>query len=423
MILHLLALASLAPWVAVLRNGRSSSQVIPALADMPVDGEELTELVPAEVPAEEKTGAEAGAEDTAAGEAPAEPVVLPPVVAFRKLSVIIAARNEAARVEKALRSLAGQSHPNYEIILVNDRSTDETGLLADRVQEEFPDKIRVVHVTELPDGWLGKCNALQLGGQEATGEFLLFTDADVEFESTVLERAHRYAVREQADQVAVFPETLATGFWEKSMLNAFVLCFMLYFQPQRVLVKNSGKYVGIGAFNMVRASMYKRIQGHSLLRMHVVDDVALGKLVKFGGGTVRMLWGQGFVKVRWQESLAGTIRGLEKNFFAWTNYRAWLAVLATAGVWVMFIWPWVGLLVGPWSARGIALVAVLLQIVVAGASAARNGFGGAQAVTAAPGGFFLSLALLRSMWVTLRRGGIMWRDSFYSLKELRRFRL
>lgn len=420
MITHLLALASLAPWVAVLRNGKASAQVIPALADLPVNGGELTELVPAE---EEPAAVDGGAEGESPETSAAEVVAAPPVTVFKKLSVIIAARNESPQVEKALRSLLVQSHPNYEIIFVNDRSTDETGQRAEQLQAEHPDKIRVVHVTELPEGWLGKCNALHTGAQEATGEYLLFTDADVEFEPTVLERTHRFAVREQADQVAVFPETLATGFWEKSMLNAFVLCFMLYFQPQRVQVKNSGKYVGIGAFNMVRTTMYKRVQGHALLRMHVVDDVALGKLIKFGGGTVRMLFGQCFVKVRWQESLAGTIRGLEKNFFAWTNYRAWLALLAVAGVWVMFIWPWIGLFVGPWSARAIALAAVVLQIVVAGASAVKNGFGGAQAVTAAPGGFFLSLAMLRSMWVTLRRGGIVWRDSFYSLKELRRFRL
>lgn len=389
MFAYLLSVASLLPWLQVVHNGRASLARIPRMADLPVDA----------VP-ESGEGAE-----------------------LARLSVVIAARNEAGHVEAALRSLVQQSHPDYEIIIVNDRSDDGTGEVIDRVAAEFPDRIKPVHVTELPEGWLGKCNALHTGGESAEGEFILFADADVEFESTVLERAHRYALAEAADQLAVIPETIADTFWEMSMLNAFGICFMMWFEPHRVMVRNSGRYVGIGAFNMVRTEMYRKFQGHRFLRMQVLDDVGLGKLVKFSGGTVRMAWGQDVVRLRWYAGIGATIRGFEKNFFAWTNYNVLFAIVAVLGVWVMFLWPWVGLFVGSLSARLLALAVLLVQIFVAAASARRAGYSAVHGLTAAVGGFFLSLAIIRSTWVTLRNGGVRWRDSFYPLKELRKFKL
>ena len=278
-------------------------------------------------------------------------------------------------------------------------------------------------MTDLPEGWLGKCNALQMGGEVATGEFILFTDADVQFKATVLEKAHRYSRAEGADQFAVIPETITGSFWEKAMLNVFAMCFLLGFPPHRAMKRNSGHFLGVGAFNMVRTEMYRKIQGHRFLRLLVVDDVGLGKLIKFSGGKVRVAWGFGQVMVRWQVSLVETIRGLEKNFFASTNYSVPLASAMTVGVWIMFIWPWIGIWTGPGGARSIAAVALVLQIAASALAAVRARFSPVHGLTAQIGSVFLSIAMLRSMWMTLHRGGITWRDSFYPLKELRKFRL
>lgn len=373
---------ALLPWVAVAKHGREALAHIPKMEALPTEGDELG-----------------------------------------RLSVVIAARDEADQVETALRSLAAQSHPNYEIIIVNDRSTDTTGEIIDKMANEFPDKIRAEHIQELPEGWLGKCNAMQVGAEAAEGDYILFTDGDVEFEPTVLERTHRYAVQENADQVAVFPDTIAGSAGEESMLTAFTICFMLWFQPQRVTVKHSGKYVGIGAFNMIRTEMYRKIGGHRFLRLQVVDDVGLGKLVKYSGGVVRMAWGTGYVKVRWQVSLAATIKGLEKNFFAWANYSVLRGIVSVVGVWIMFIWPLIGLFVGSWPEQLLAGAVLLVEIAVAAASARRGGFNPIHGLTAPFGGFCLSLAMLRSMWKTKTQRGIVWRDHFYPLKELKQFKL
>lgn len=392
----------------ILINGRAAANQVPKLGALPLEAsaDEMASIANAAVETEVSEGNLAVT-----------------IHGLRQLSVVIAARNEAPRIEPALRSLVGQSHPNYEIIIVNDRSTDDTGAIIDRLANMFPNKIQALHVTELPEGWLGKCNALQQGAEAATGDYILFTDADVEFESTVLERAHRYANREDADQFAVIPETQAGTYWEKTMLNVFGLCFILNFPPHRVMQRNSGRFIGIGAFNMIKTSMYNKIHKHKFLRLQVVDDLGLGKLVKYSGGNIRIAWGLGYVKVRWQESLAATIRGLEKNFFASTNYSLIKSTAMVVGVFILFIWPWVGIWFGPTGARAIAGLALVMQIIVAAMAAIRAGFCPLHGFTAQFGALCIIAAMIRSTWVTLRRGGIVWRDSFYPLKDLRQFRL
>lgn len=376
---------ALLPWVRLMINGAAASKAIPQMSNLPEPGDDD------------------------------EPLGL--------LSVVVAARNEAAEIEQALRSLAMQDHPNMEIIVVNDRSTDGTAEIIDKLSAEFQDKIKAVHVTELPEGWLGKCNALQQGGEAATGEYILFADADVKFEKSVLRRSHYYARTEDADQFCVFPDNMADSFFEKAMLNVFALCFFLGFPPHKAMKRNSGKYVGVGAFNMVRTTMYRKIKGHNFLRLQVIDDVGLGKLIKYSGGRVRIAWSGGMVKVRWQENLLGMIRGLEKNFFAATNYSIAVTLLMVIGVIIMFLWPWIGVWFGPTGARVIVGVALLLQILTAAAAATKSRIGAVHGITGQMGAVLLLIAMIGSAWATLKNGGITWRDSFYPLKDLKQFKL
>lgn len=386
MIWYLIAVAALLPWIQLMINGRLGLKRVPKMENLEVPTTD--EL--------EKIG---------------------------RLSIVIAARNEERNLEKAIRSLAAQDHPDFELIVVNDRSTDSTGRILDGLAREFPERIKAVHVTDLPEGWLGKCNALHQGGEAATGDYILFADADVEFEQGVLLRSHAYARREDADQFTAFPETVADSFFEHAMLNVFALCFMLGFPPHRAMVRNSGKYVGVGAFNMVKTQMYRRIQGHRFLRLQVVDDVGLGKLIKFSGGNVRLAWGMGQIRVRWQEDLAATIKGLEKNFFASTNYSVVKTTAMSVGVVIMFLWPWIGVWVGPAGSRIVAAVALGLQVLTAAVAAVRAGFSPVHGATAQAGAVLLLIAMLRSMIVTLKRGGITWRDSFYPINDLKQFKL
>lgn len=133
--------------------------------------------------------------------------------ALPRLSIVVPALNEEETVEPAMRTLLALDYPQLEIIAVDDRSTDETGGILDRLAATDP-RLRVLHVRELPAGWLGKNHALHLASREATGDYILFTDADVLFEPTVLRRTVRAMIARGLDHLAVFPELVRGGFWE-----------------------------------------------------------------------------------------------------------------------------------------------------------------------------------------------------------------
>ncbi len=188
-----------------------------------------------------------------------------------KVSVIVAARNEAKKIEPALRSLMQQDYPHFEIIVVNDRSDDETGPIVDRIPG-----ISVVHVSDLPAGWLGKNHALHLGAEQATGDWLLFTDADVHMEPTAISRAMHGA----RDHLAVSPQLTMPGMWLQIFGGTFMIFFGIYARPWKAVDSQSRRYIGIGAFNLVRAEVYRAVGGHTRIAMRPDDDMKLGQLIK-----------------------------------------------------------------------------------------------------------------------------------------------
>ncbi len=147
-----------------------------------------------------------------------------------KVSVVVAARNEARNIEAALRSVLAQDYPNLEFIVVDDRSTDETGIILDRLANK-DERIRVVHIMELPKGWLGKNHAQHFGAERATGELILFTDADVMMERSVISRAVTYLRRENADHLAITPQMKMPGLLLNMFGGAFALFFGMYAKP------------------------------------------------------------------------------------------------------------------------------------------------------------------------------------------------
>lgn len=347
-------------------------------------------------------------------EIPAEgPEGLPP------LSVVVPARNEEATVGQAMRTLLALDYPSLEIVAVDDRSTDRTGALLDQLAKEEP-RLRVVHVRELPCGWLGKNHALHVGSQQATGDYLLFTDADVHFEATALRRAVRYAVANRLDHLTLFPSLTLHDFWETLAVWFFGVMFTLKFRPWKVADPRSKAHIGIGAFNLVRASVYRRAGGHASLPMDVTDDMKLGKRMKESGGRSAILESGGLVRVRWVVGLRGLVEGLTKNAFAGFGFRPLPALASLTALLLMGAWPAVGLFVGPWGAR--LLCAGTLGLMVWTASLGRP----ARAASPLYGLAFPLASLivlyivLRSMACTYRQGGVLWRGTFYPLEELRR---
>lgn len=341
-----------------------------------------------------------------------------------RVSVVVPARNEERQVRACLDALVQQTYPDMEIILVDDRSTDATGQIADELAAASNGRITVLHLTECPPDWLGKCNALSMGAAQATGKFILFTDGDVLMEPTTVARAVAYLAAQEADMLVVLPDAITESFGERCLMMAFGNSFASVFSPSAAQDKRSRGFIGVGAFNMVRTSLYRRVGGHRFLKLQVLDDVGLGKLIKFAGGVLRVAAGSGMVRVRWHWSTWETIRGLEKNSFAAFNYSVPKALIACAGLLYVYWWPWIGMFVGPTAARlGCAAAALVLQPVTGIGAKKFTGINPLYGFANPIGAALLAIAMLRSMWITVRQQGIRWRDSFYPLAELRKYRL
>ena len=335
------------------------------------------------------------------------------------VSVVVPARDEARGVEEALRSLANLDYPALEVIAVDDRSTDGTGAIIDRVAAGDP-RVRSLHIAELPEGWLGKCHAMQAGARLAEGELLLFTDGDVVFTPDTLRLAVRYLLARRLDHLALLPGLVPGGYWEDAVKSYFGMLFIVGVRAWAAGSASKNVYVGIGAFNLLRRTAYETIGGHETLRLEVTDDLMLGKRVKQAGFRQEALIASDHLRLRWQEGVGGFIRGLEKNGFAALGFSLPFLLLLTALVFLFYAVPYLGVLVFR-DARvfGYAF-SVLLMHGTYGyfASFQRNGWLLAPALPCAA--FLYLFALWRSAVVTLRQGGVRWRDTFYPLEVLKR---
>ena len=335
-----------------------------------------------------------------------------------KVSIIVAARNEASNIEAGLQSLLAQDYPKFEIVAINDRSTDSTGQIIDGLAYD-DDRVEVFHVHELPPTWLGKNHALEMGARHATGDWLLFTDADVVMDPSVLRRAIHYATENQIDHLAALPRILMPNWFLDAFVITFGVYFTAYFQPWRVKNPKSRCYVGIGAFNLIRAEVYRGIGTHKAIAMRPDDDVKLGKLVKNHGFRQEMLYAPRLMHVPWYGSLREVVVGLEKNAFSGVDYKIWMIVLSSAVALVMHVWPFVAVFITSGTTRwlNVAIVACLLVLCLDAAIHYRYRWWCAFA-------FPLTVLVFvfiqwRAMLLTIRNDGIRWRDTHYSLTELK----
>jgi len=343
---------------------------------------------------------------------------MPEPTAWPKVSMIVPARDEERKIEGAMRSKLAIDYPNLELIAIDDRSQDTTGAILDRLAAEDP-RLCVVHLDSLPDGWLGKSHAMHVAAGRATGEYLLFTDADVFFAPGVLRKAVTMSEVRQLDHLALMPRMLSTGFFEQALELYFAMMLCIAAQPWLVRSSWRMSYVGIGAFNMVRRSAYEQCGGHTTIRLDVLDDVKLGKLIKRTGLRQDVLDSGGGIRVQWQDSFWGVVRGLEKNGFAVFDYSLAKLTVATTLMALISLSPYFAVALWP-DARGLGFLSALVFIHGAAAFAARR-IGFRMTVSAGLPVAIVTMiyAMWRSAFLTLRRQGVRWRDTFYPLSVLR----
>lgn len=350
-----------------------------------------------------------------------EAVPQPPARDLPPLTIVVAALNEAATIEAGLRSLLAQVYGGpFHVVVVNDRSTDATGAIIDRVAAE-DSRVTPVHIDTLPAGWLGKTHALQQGAQHARSDgWLLFTDADVIFAPGALARAVSYAEAHSLDHLFTLPDLLLETPGEKTIVSVFAMMYALRFQTWRLRdTEAKDAYGGVGAFNLVRRAAYDQIGGHVLLRLEVADDVKLGKLIKRAGLQQAVVGGHGSVCVKWQTGTGGMIRGFEKNGFAGFDYSLPLLTAGTLGLLYINVWPFAAL-ARRGATRWWAALALAALVVIYTRQQTRTGVPATYAAAHPVGTLLFLLAMWRSAYLTLRRGGVEWRGTLYPLDELRR---
>lgn len=335
-----------------------------------------------------------------------------------KVSVIVPARNEEQTIKPALLSLLTQEYAPIEVIVVNDRSTDRTGEVLAEIRQAHPQL--VIHtVTELPEGWLGKNHALQQGAGLAGGEYLLFTDADIHFAGSTLARAMKIMVEEQVDHLSLIFRNIARGL----LLNAMMIdagggLFFL-FKPWKASDPRSRYFVGVGAFNLVRKSVYFQVGGHAQLKMHPIDDIMLGKIIKHSGFRQECLSGYAFLQVRWYESPGKMISGLMKNIFALYNFRISYAAAVILIICLTAVLPFWGIFVFQGMTRLFCALSVATRLVSSACGARLTG----TTLRTVP---FSLLTPYINIYITLKgtvstlvNRGIDWRGTHYPLEKLR----
>ena len=343
-----------------------------------------------------------------------------PGSAWPSLTVLIPARNEEGAVERSVRSLATQDYPNLQILVVNDRSTDRTGAILQQLADEFSN-VSVHTIKELPAGWLGKTHAIWTGTKLAgERDWFLFTDADVVYAPHTLRRAVRYGEMNAIDLLSLYPDLDLRGFWERAIIAYFVGLSFFRFGPWRVNNPRSGVYIAVGAFNLVRRSVYERVGTYQSLAMEVVDDVEFGGLVKRAGANLKIIIGLNSVRVRWQEGVRGIMRGLTKNSFAGLGYSLIRTMMALAGQFVLSIVPFLGLLMLPSLAGWIALATLAGILGAYWMSSHGTGIHFLHVIGHPVAAIIFMLILIRSAFHTIRDGGVNWRGTHYSTDELRR---
>jgi len=332
-----------------------------------------------------------------------------------KCSIIIAARDEEARIERTVRHLLGQQGVEMEIIAVDDRSSDRTPEILRRLASGDA-RLVVKRVDVLPEGWLGKCHACHVGASAATGEWVLFTDADCWLKPDVIARALRVAELEGADHVTMAAGTVLESRAAQAWYLLFLTSLLSWFSGTNRDRPRS--YVGIGAFNLVRAAAYRQCGGYQALRLTVIDDVRLGLLLRRAGKRTRSFLAGDDLMCHWGHTVGSLIKVMEKNYFAALDFRTWLAFAGVAGtVGVMGILC-LGLLSGSVTGMMGGLSPFLL-IVPSARLGRRLGWGWPCAVLVP---FMIPVflySLINSTVVTLRQGGVRWRDNFYPLEMLR----
>lgn len=262
---------------------------------------------------------------------------------YPKVSIIVPARNEKGALGAALESFVALDYPDYEVIVVDDASSDGTGMIADEwaASPASRGRVQVIHNKELPAGWAGKVHALTLAARMATGEWILATDADVVFHPALLKLAVSLAFEKEAQLVSVMPEMEPGGFWEKVVLPAFSLLLATLFPVRLVNRPGFPRAIAAGAFILMRRRDFEDLGGYEALKGVVNEDLRMAELFKKNGRRIYLAASRGLFRTRMYSGLHELWEGLSRSAFEGVGYSVAKLLGGVAfGIWVGVL-PWI----------------------------------------------------------------------------------
>lgn len=283
------------------------------------------------------------------------------------VSILLPARNEAANIAACAHSLLAQDYPDFELLVLDDNSTDGTGDIA-RELAQYDNRLRVIEGRSLPEGWLGKHWACQQLAHAAGGDLWLFTDADTIHHPRALREAVAALQTENADLVTALPHQEMLSWGERvivSILPWSVLCFYPLTIAERL--RWPPLVMAVGQFMLFQREAYERVGGHAAVRAHVADDIALAQRLVALGGRWRFLDATRRVTCRMYRNFNQAYEGFSKNLFAAFGYNAplfiaiwlWLALVFLAPPLLLALWL-LGLAASP--ALNLAAVGMALAL-------------------------------------------------------------
>jgi glycosyltransferase involved in cell wall biosynthesis len=343
-----------------------------------------------------------------------------------RVSVIIPARNEETNIARVVRTVAAQQGVR-EILVVDDQSSDRTGEILEGLKAEIP-SLRSFRVQALPEGWLGKSYALATAAQKASGDWLLFTDADTDHLLGSLAALLEFAERRHADLLSVSPGQVVLTWWEKSVIPLVYVKLARLYRFEEVSDPNSPVAAANGQYLLIRRETYRQVGGHEAVRGEILEDVELAHHVKAAGGRLEFLSGAAWVRTRMYRTFNEMWRGWTKNLYL--LYRRDLATMLAdlASLWLFDLLPalafialGVGLaLEGDGTVKELGAVACLLLVLARLWSYSRElrrlGFDPHLAWYGPLGALLFSVLLLNSLQAHRLTGRVQWKGRAYSTR-------
>ncbi len=350
---------------------------------------------------------------------------LPPPQEAPFLSVIVPARNEARNIRRCVEALLAQTYPNYELIVLDDRSTDETPLILRELAVRHP-RLRVLNGTELPPGWAGKPHALHQAAKAARGEWLCFVDADTFAAPEALASVFVKAQETGADLFTIMTAQEVKTFWERVVLPLVFTALSVGFSPRKVNDPKRKDAIANGQFIFIRQAVYDAVGGHEALKESIVEDKDLAVRVKRAGYRLIVADGRQVAATRMYTSLPEMWEGWTKNIFLGLKGSAGMLLLGAFGAFLSLmaalalpLWLVAGLILGAagvGSGWGLAAEAALLwgylifwRILALRAMKVPVWY----SLTVPLGAGIFAAMMLTSAWKVLSGRGVTWKGRHY----------